>query len=159
MTFRLWRCFMITPFWNRWDPPPSKKKFPKNLSISDKEISDSARPLPPPFEVFPKKTTVFLCLPLPYWDVKDQIKLDTFSSTNIYFQTSTFDIGECVQLMNRLLISTAIIDTWYLIHGWCIYIDGYHIFIPVSPWVTITQASITWWWLFSWKYPSAQGRK
>ena len=51
--------FMITPFWNRWDPPLSKKNSKKISVFSDKKISDSARPLPPPFGVFLKKKQFF----------------------------------------------------------------------------------------------------
>ena len=55
---------MITPFWNRWDPPPLSKKIPKKSQFfSDKEISDSARPLPPPFGVFLKKKISFFFMP------------------------------------------------------------------------------------------------
>ena len=46
-------------------PPPPFKKNSKKISVfSDKEILDSARPLPPPFGVFLKKTSFFFMPPL-----------------------------------------------------------------------------------------------
>ena len=49
-------------------PPPPFGKNPKNLSFSDKEISDWARP--PPFGVFPKKKNSFFMPPLKETDIR-----------------------------------------------------------------------------------------
>ena len=56
--------FMITFFWNRWDPPLLKKKIPKKSQFFLIRKFWIRRDPPPLSEFFRKKTVFFLCLPL-----------------------------------------------------------------------------------------------